>query len=79
MHAADELYVIDTTGSQPARMYFARGSEESQYYLLDGSPQGKGNFKVDFAVGRADDSCFGGIFHTPIQLVFDDNLWNDPM
>jgi hypothetical protein len=40
-------------------------------------------FQVDFAVGSADDSCFGGTFYTPegilIQLVFHDNLWHIPM
>ena len=31
----------------------------------------KANFKVDFAVGRADDSCFDGILHTP--------MWRPPV
>ncbi len=38
----------------------------------------KSDFKVDFAVGTADDSCFDGTLYTPegilIQLVFYDNL-----
>jgi hypothetical protein len=43
----------------------------------------KAGFKVDFAVGRADDSCFGGSLYTPegifIHMVFHDNLWHIPM
>ncbi len=43
----------------------------------------KAGFKVDFAVGSADDSCFGSILYTPegilIKMVFHDNLWHIPM
>jgi hypothetical protein len=47
----------------------------------------KGDFKVDFAVGRDDDSCFVGSLYTSegilIQMLFHDNLchismWRPP-
>ena len=71
----NELYVIDTTNSQSGSTLLVEKTKDniiSLVVLL------KAGFKVDFAVGRADDSCFDGILYTTegilIQLVFYDNL-----
>jgi hypothetical protein len=78
--ATNELYVIDTTNSQPGSTLLVDKTKDniiSLVILL------KAGFKVDFTVGRADDSCFGGSLYTPegilIQMVFHDNLWHIPM
>ena len=62
----DVLYVTDTTGSQSGSILFVE--ETKDYYFLGGSH--KANFKVDFAVGRVDDSCFGDILHVPDVFLF---------
>jgi hypothetical protein len=78
--ATNELYVIDTTNSQPGSTFLVEKTKDniiSLVILL------KAGFKVDFAVGKPDDSCFGGILYTRegilINLVFHDNLWHIPM
>jgi hypothetical protein len=77
--ATKELYVIDTTKSQPGSTLLV---EETKDNILSLAVLLKAGFKVDFAVGTADDSCFGGTLYTPegilIQLVFYDNLWHFP-
>jgi hypothetical protein len=76
----NELYVIDTTNSQPGSTLLVDKTKDniiSMVILL------KVDFKVDFAVGRDDDSSFGDSLYTPegilIQMVFHDNLWHIPM
>ncbi len=78
--ATKELYVIDTTNSQPGSTLLVEKTKDN---ILSLTVLLKAGFKVDFAVGTADDSCFAGTLYTPegilIQLVFYDNLWNIPM
>jgi hypothetical protein len=76
----NEFYVIDTTNSQPGSTLFVDKTKDniiSLVILL------KAGFKVDFVVGRDDDSCFGGSLYTSqgilIQMGFHDNLWHIPM
>ena len=75
-----ELYMIDTTNSQPGSTLLV---EKTKDKIISLAILLKAGFEVDFAVERADDSCFGGILYTPegilIQLVFYDNLWHIPM
>jgi hypothetical protein len=73
--ATNELYVIDTTNSYPGSTLLVDKTKDniiSLVILL------KVDFKVDFAVGRDDDSYFGGSLYTPegilIQMVFHDDL-----
>ena len=74
--ATNELYVIDATNSQPGSTLLVEATKDN---IISLTVLYKAGFKVDFAVGRADDSCFGWILYTPegipIQLVFHDNLW----
>jgi hypothetical protein len=76
----NELYVIDTTNSQSGSTLLVENTKDnvnSLVILL------KAVFKVDFAVGRTDDSCFVGSLYTPegilIQMVFHDNLCHIPI
>jgi len=76
----NEFYVIDTSNSHPGSTWLVDKTKDniiSLEILL------KTDFKVDFAVGRDDDSCFVGSLYTPegilIQMVFDDNLCHIPM
>ena len=77
---ANEFYVIDTTNSHPGSTLLV---EKTRDNIISLTVLLKAVFQVDFAVGRGDDSWFGGILYTPegilIQLVFYDNLWNIPM
>ncbi len=78
--ATNELHVIDTTNSQPGSALLVEKTKDN---IISLAVLLKAGFKVDFAVGRADDSCFGGILSTPegilMQMVFQDNLWHIPM
>jgi hypothetical protein len=78
--ATNELYVIDTTNSQPGSTLLVEKTKDN---IISLAILLKAGFKVDFAAGRADDSCFGGILYTPegilIKMVFHDNLWHIPM
>ncbi len=75
--AANELYVIDTTNSQPGSTFLVEKTKDN---IISLTVLLKDVFKVDFDVGRADDSCFDGILYTSegilIQLVFNHNLWH---
>ncbi len=69
----NEFYVIDTTNSQSGpTLLVEKDNIISLTVLL------KTDFKVEFVVGRTDDSFFDGILYTPmgilINLVFHDNL-----
>ena len=59
--ATNELYVIDTTNSQPGSTLLVEKTKDN---ILSLTVLLKAGFKVDFAVGSADDSCFGGILYT---------------
>ncbi len=76
----NELYVIDTTNSQPGSTLFVDKTKDN---IISLTILLKADFKVDFAVGRDDDSCFGGSLYRCegilIQMVFDDNLCHIPM
>ena len=76
----NELYVIDTTNSQPGSTLLVEKTKDN---ILSLEVLLKTGFKVDFAVGSVDDSSFDGTLYTPegilIQLVFHDNLWHIPM
>ncbi len=76
----NELYVIDTTNSQPGSTFLVEKTKEN---ILSLTVLLKTDFKVDFAVGSADDSYFDGTLYTPegilIPLVFHDNLWHIPI
>ena len=78
--APNELHVIDTTNSQPGSTLLVETTKDN---ILSLTVLLKTVFKVDFAVGSVDDSCFGGFLYTPegilIQLVFHDNLWHIPI
>jgi hypothetical protein len=78
--ATNELYVIDTTYSQPGSTLLVEKTKDN---IISLAVLLKAGFKVDFAVGRPDDTGFGGILYTPegilIKLVFHDNLWHIPM
>ena len=78
--ATNELYVIDTTNSQPGSTLIV---EKTKDKIVSLAVLLKTGFKVDFAVWRPDDSCFGGILYTSegilIKMVFHDNLWHVPM
>jgi hypothetical protein len=78
--ATNELYVIDTTNSRPVSTLLVEKTKDN---IISLAVLLKADFKVDFAVGRADDSCFGGILYTPegilIEMVFHDDLWHIPM
>jgi hypothetical protein len=73
--ATNELYVIDTTNSQPGSTLLVEKTKDN---ILSLAVLLKTDFKVDFAFGTADDSSLGGVLYTPegfhIQLVFYDNL-----
>jgi hypothetical protein len=75
--ATKELYVIDTTNSQPGSTLLVEKTKDN---IISLAILLKAGFQVDFAVGRADDSCFGGSLYTPegilIKMVFHDNLWH---
>ena len=72
--------MIDTTNSQSGSTLVVEKTKDNIISLAVLLQDG---FKVDFAVGRPDDSCFSGILYTPegilIKLVFYDNLWHIPM
>ena len=76
----NEIYVIDTTNSQTGSTLLVETTKDN---ILSLEVLLKAGFKVDFAVGSADDSCFGGVLCTSegilIHLVFHDNLWHIPM
>jgi hypothetical protein len=76
----NELYVIDTTNSQPGSTLLVDKTKDN---IISLTILLKGDFKVDFPVGRDDDSCFGGSLYTTegilIQMVYHDNLWHIPM
>jgi len=78
--ATNELYVIDTTNSQPGSTLLVEKTKDN---IISLAILLKAGFQVDFAVGSADDSCFGGNLYTPegilIKMVFHDNLWHIPM
>ena len=60
LSATNEFYVIDTTNSQTGSTLLVEKTNDnviSLEVLL------KVDFKVDFVVGRPDDSCFGGILY----------------
>ena len=63
----NELYVIDTTNSQPGSTWLVETTKDTIIPLV---VLLKANFKVDFAVGRVDDSCFGDILHVPDVFLF---------
>jgi hypothetical protein len=73
----NELYVIDTTNSHHGSTLFVDKTKDNIISLVILLKDG---FKVDFVVGRDDDSYFGGILYTPegilIQMGFHDNLWH---
>ena len=73
--ATNELYVIDTTNSQPGSTLLV---EQTQDNILSLVVLLKAGFKLDFAVGSVDDSSFGSILYTSegilIKMVFHDNL-----
>ena len=75
--ATNELYVIDTTNSQPGSTLLVEKTKDN---IISLAILLKAGFKVDFAVGSTDDSCFGGNLYTPegilIKMVFHDNLWH---
>ena len=77
--ATNELYVIDTTNSQPGSTLLVEKTKDN---IISLAILLKAGFKVDFAVGSAD-SCFGGNLYTPegilIKMVFHDNLCHIPM
>ena len=72
--------MIDTTNSQSGSTLLVEKMKDNILLLVVLLKTG---FKVDFAVGRADDSYFGGILYTSegilIKMVFHDNLWHIPM
>ena len=72
--------MIDTTNSQSGSTLLVEKTKDNILSLVVLLKTG---FKVDFAVGSDDDSCFVGTLYTPegilIQLVFHDNLWHVPM
>ena len=78
--ATDELYAIDTTGSQAGSTLLVERTKDT---ILSLAVLLKANFKVDFAVGTKEDPSFGGTLRTPeghtINLMFRDNLWHVPM
>ena len=78
--ASNELYVIDTTNSQSGSTFLVETTKDNILSLM---VLLKVDFKVEFAVGSADDSCFDGVLYTSegilIQLDFHDNLWYIPM
>jgi hypothetical protein len=78
--ATNELYVIDTTNSQPGSTLLVEKTKDN---IISLAILLKSGFKVDVAVGSADDSFFGGNLYTPegilIKMVFHDNLWHIPM
>ncbi len=78
--ATNELYVIDTTNSQPGSTLLVEKTKDN---IVSLAVLLKAGFKVDFTVGRADDSAFGGSLYTSegilIKMVFHDNLWHIPM
>ncbi len=82
--ATDELYAIDTTGSQAGSS--GRSTllvERTKDTILSLAVLLKAQFKVDFAVGTEEDPFSGGTLWTSeghtINLTFRDNLWHVPM
>jgi len=78
--ATDELYAIDTTGSQAGSTLLVERTKDT---ILSLAVLLKAKFKVDVAVGTEEDPSFGGTLRTPeghtINLMFRDNLWHVPM
>jgi hypothetical protein len=76
----NELYVIDTINSEPGSTLLVDKTKDN---IISLTILLKAGFKVDFVVGRDDDSCFVGSLYTSevilIQMGFHDNLWHIPM
>ena len=78
--ATDELYAIDTTGSQAGSTLLVERTKDT---ILSLPVLLKAKFKVDFALGTEEDPSFEGTLRTPeghiINLMFRDNLWFVPL